>query len=198
MQCTVAGAIAAAVEAVWVSTPPMMDRLLATIAGQFLFRVAGRRAERVDRPVMGRRASTLLSGHTLSRQARFLCGGTPACRSTGPMKGTRSARKFQGHNLRPASREHHYWKLLTPNRKSSAVKVLRERLGVAKRGQAHCARFEPLNQLGRPGECPPRPRSRAVAAEAGKPTARARSGLFTSGVPITVGGTYDKVVQASP
>ena len=54
MQCTVAGAIAAAVEAVWVSTPPMMDRLLATIAGQFLFRVAGRRAERVDRPVMGR------------------------------------------------------------------------------------------------------------------------------------------------
>jgi hypothetical protein len=146
----------------------------------------------------GPRASTLLSGHTLSRQARFLCGGTPACRSTGPMKGTRSARKFQGHNLRPASREHHYWKLLTPNRKRSAVKVLRERLGVAKRGQAHCARFEPLNQLGRPGECPPRPRSRAVAAEAGKPTARARSGLFTSGVPITVGGTYDKVVQASP
>lgn len=49
------------------------------------------------------------------------------------MKGTRSARKFRGHNLGTASINHHHWKLLGPNRKRSAVAVLRERFGVSER-----------------------------------------------------------------
>ena len=52
---------------------------------------------------------------------------------TGPKKGTRSARKFRGHTLGPASRNHHHWKLLTPNRKRRAVEVLRDRFGVSER-----------------------------------------------------------------
>ena len=53
--------------------------------------------------------------------------------STGPMKGTRPARKFQGHNLGTASRNHHHWKLLSPAAKRRAVDMLKKTLSMSER-----------------------------------------------------------------
>jgi putative transposase len=49
------------------------------------------------------------------------------------MKGRRSARKFRGHNLGTASRNHHHWKILSPDAKRRAVDMLKEVLGVSER-----------------------------------------------------------------
>jgi hypothetical protein len=57
----------------------------------------------------------------------------PVRGSTGPLKGTRSARKFRSHNLGTASRNHHHWKLLSPERRRAAVRHLQRVLGVSER-----------------------------------------------------------------
>ena len=57
----------------------------------------------------------------------------PVRGSTGPKKGTRSARKFRGHNLRPASRNHHHWKILSPAAKRHAVDMLKDTLSMSER-----------------------------------------------------------------
>jgi len=49
------------------------------------------------------------------------------------MKGTRSARKFQGHNLETAPRNHHHWKILSPAAKRRAVDMLKDTLSLSER-----------------------------------------------------------------
>jgi putative transposase len=49
------------------------------------------------------------------------------------MKGTWSARKFRGQILGPASRNHHHWKLLGPERRRAAVHHLIGVMGVSER-----------------------------------------------------------------
>ena len=57
----------------------------------------------------------------------------PVRGSTGPLKGTRSARKFRGHNLGTASRNHHHWKILSPAAKRRAVDMLTTTLSMSER-----------------------------------------------------------------
>ena len=96
-------------------------------------RWAGRRAQRVDRPVMGRRRARPIRSHPVAPKSDFLVVGRRPRGSTGPLKGTRSARKIQGHNLRPASRNHHHWKILSPAAKRRAVDMLKDVKGISER-----------------------------------------------------------------
>jgi len=49
------------------------------------------------------------------------------------MKGTGSARKFRGHNLRTAPRNHHHWKILSPAAKRRAVDMLKDTMSMSER-----------------------------------------------------------------
>ncbi|OOK75070.1 putative transposase [Mycobacterium kansasii] len=53
--------------------------------------------------------------------------------STGPHERHSIGQEISGQILGPASDNHHHWKLLTPNRKRTAVTALRERFGVSER-----------------------------------------------------------------
>ena len=73
---------------------------------------------------------------TPPRPGSLIGEGCRPVKPTGPEKETRRAKKLQSQTT-PAKTRHLHWKLLTPDRRRSAVQALRARFGVS--GRRACA-----------------------------------------------------------